>query len=181
MSIFLPATAFSAGIATHLLWYKRYEFHVYPLRNLQAFLLAVTTIVVARIQYYDTPIKGAATSTLSLAGIFLAGIFSSVLTYRLFFNPLNKIPGPFFARISKFDSVFRNTNFDGHFQLLKLHQKYGRFVRIGPNDLSVTDPVSLNLGCRLVSLASGGRPSPRRDPAPYICRQPSLTVQSITC
>jgi cytochrome P450 len=140
MSALLPAAAFSAGIATHLLWYKQYEFHVYPLRNIQAFLLAVTTVVVARIQYQETPIKTAVSSTLSLTGVFIAGIFSSVLVYRLVFNPLNKIPGPFFARISKFDSVFRNTNFDGHIQLLKLHQKYGRFVRIGPNDLSVADP-----------------------------------------
>jgi hypothetical protein len=130
MSALLPAAAFSAGIATHLLWYKQYEFHVYPLRNVQAFLLAVTTVVVARIQYEETPIRTAVTSTLSLAGILLAGIFSSVLVYRLVFNPLNKFPGPFFARISKFDSVFRNTNFDGHIQLLKLHQKYGRFVRL---------------------------------------------------
>ena len=140
MTVVLPAVAFTAGIATHLFWYKQHEFHVHPLRNLQALILAVVTIVIARIQYYDTPIRLATTSTLSLAGFLLAGIFSSLLVYRIFFNPLNKIPGPFFSRISKFDTVFRNAKFDGHHQLLRLHQKYGRFVRIGPNDLSVTDP-----------------------------------------
>ena len=140
MSVILSAAAFGAGIATHLFYYKQYEFHVNPLRNLQAFLLAVTTIAIARIQYYDTPIRLATTSTLSLAGFLLAGLFTSLLVYRLFFNPLNKIPGPFGARISKFDTVFRNAKLDGHHQLLRLHQKYGRFVRIGPNDLSVTDP-----------------------------------------
>lgn len=140
MSTLLPAAAFASGIATHLLYYKQYEFHLYPLRNVEAFLLAVITVITAQIQFYDAPLKFAVTFTLSLASVILGGIFISVLTYRLFFNPLNKIPGPFFARISKFDSLFRNTKFDGHRQLLKLHEKYGRFVRIGPNDLSVTDP-----------------------------------------
>jgi hypothetical protein len=140
MSILPFAAAFMAGITTHLLYYKRYEFHEQPWRNVQASLLAATTITIARIQYYETPIRTAITSTLSLGGVFLAGIYTSLLFYRIFLNPLNKIPGPFFARISKFDSVFRNTKFDGHHQLLRLHKKYGRFVRIGPNDLSVADP-----------------------------------------
>ena len=140
MLVVLPAAAFTAGLATHLLYYKQYEFHVNPLRNLQTFFLAVTATVIARNQYFETPIRVATTSTLSLAGLFLAGIYTSLLVYRIFFNPLNKIPGPFFARISKFDAVFRNAKLDGHHQLLRLHQKYGRFVRIGPNDLSVADP-----------------------------------------
>lgn len=151
MSTLLPAAALSAGIATHLLWYKQYEFHTYPLRNVQALLMAVTTIVVARTQYHETSIRTATTSTLSLMVVFLAGIFSSLLIYRLFFNPLNAVPGPFFARISKFDSVIRNVKRDGHHQLLQLHQKYGRFVRIGPNDLSITDPVSANVLDGLIS------------------------------
>ncbi|KAF2177276.1 cytochrome P450, partial [Zopfia rhizophila CBS 207.26] len=33
----------------------------------------------------------------------------------------------------------------GHHVLYKLHQKYGRYVRIGPNDLSVVDPDSMNV------------------------------------
>lgn len=140
MSSLISAAAYTAGIATHLLYYKQYEFHVYPLRNVQAFLLAATTITIARIQYYETPLRIAAASTLSLTGTFLAGIFTSLLVYRIFFNPLNAIPGPFFARISKFDTVFRNVKLDGHHQLLRLHQKYGNIVRIGPNDLSVADP-----------------------------------------
>jgi hypothetical protein len=140
MSVLLSGITFGAGVATHLLYYKQYEFHAHPWRNVQGFLLAVITITIARIQYHDTPIWTAATSTFSFGGIFLAGIYTSLLIYRLFFNPLNKIPGPFFARISKFDTVFRNVKFDGHLQILRLHQKYGRFVRIGPNDLSVADP-----------------------------------------
>ena len=140
MSVFLSAAAFTAGVATHLLYYKQYEFHFTPWRNVQAFLLATITVIIARIQYYETPIRLATTSTITLAAIFLAGIYSSLLTYRIFFNPLNKIPGPFFARISKFDSTIRNKKLDGHHQLLRMHQKYGRFVRIGPNDLSVADP-----------------------------------------
>ena len=67
-------------------------------------------------------------------------MYSSVLVYRLLFNPLNAFPGPFFAKLTKFDHVFRVTKMDNHHKLYDLHKKYGKFVRIGPNDLSVTDP-----------------------------------------
>jgi hypothetical protein len=132
--------ALAAGIASHLFYFKPYEHHLYPLRYVQAFLFAIATISFGRSQVYETTIAAQVAPTLSLAAIWLAGVFSSLAIYRLFFNPLNKIPGPYFARLSKFNTVFRNSKLDGHHQLQQLHQKYGKFVRIGPNDISVTDP-----------------------------------------
>lgn len=140
MSDTILGAAFVAGIACHMFYYKQYEFHLHPLRNLQAFLVLLSFIILAKIQYNDSPVREAIKSSLLLASIFLVGLYSSLLIYRLLFNPLNKIRGPFLARVSKFDHVFRNRHLDGHHQLLKLHRKYGQFVRIGPNDLSVTDP-----------------------------------------
>ena len=69
----------------------------------------------------------------------MAGIFSNLLIYRLFLNPLNKFPGPYAARITKLNHSVINRKFDAHVQFLKAHKEHGKFLRIGPNDLSVTD------------------------------------------
>ena len=69
----------------------------------------------------------------------MAGVYANLLFFRIFLNPLNSFPGPFGARISKLDHSVRNRKFDAHLQFLESHRKYGDFLRIGPNDLSVVD------------------------------------------
>ncbi|KND86895.1 Tryprostatin B 6-hydroxylase [Tolypocladium ophioglossoides CBS 100239] len=87
----------------------------------------------------------AASATATLTLLFLFGLSSSVVIYRLFFNPLNRFPGPLAARLSKLYYVHLSSNLLGHQELHKLHQKYGRYVRIGPNDLSVVDPDGMKI------------------------------------
>jgi cytochrome P450 len=57
---------------------------------------------------------------------------------------LRHIPGPFLA---KFTDLWRwhsmnNTHFYGP-TLMKLHERYGRLVRVGPNFVSVSDPAAI--------------------------------------
>lgn len=66
-----------------------------------------------------------------------------VVTYRLFFHPLSRIPGPFVAR---FTGLWRQKKYlDGkwHEEILRIHEKYGRVVRIAPNELSVVDEYAM--------------------------------------
>ena len=138
---YLPVLIASAGVATHLFYFKIGERHLYPFRYVQAFLLACAITAVAKSHYGQISTRDAVAFTARYAGLFLAGLYTSLITYRLFFNPLNKIPGPYWARLSKFDLVFRvAAKMDCHHSLHALHQKYGQFVRIGPNDISVTPP-----------------------------------------
>lgn len=61
------------------------------------------------------------------------------LTYRAFLHPLAHIPGPFFA---KFTGFWRNYHYfrgTWHDDVLNIHRKYGKIVRIAPNELSVID------------------------------------------
>ena len=139
-SLLNQAIALSSGVGAHLLFFKHGERHLWPFRYVQALILAIITVTVTQTQYADVPLAQSFRATLQYALLFLVGCYSSVITYRLFFNPLNNIPGPYFARLTQFNHVFRNAKFDQHHQLLKLHQKYGRFVRIGPNDVSCTHP-----------------------------------------
>jgi cytochrome P450 len=62
-----------------------------------------------------------------------------VIVYRLFLHPLSKFPGPLPAKIS---GLWRSKKYlDGnwHADVVELHEKYGRIVRIAPNELSIVD------------------------------------------
>lgn len=138
---YTPIIVALAGVASHLFFFKLGERDVYPLRYVKALLLACAISTIAKTSYGNLPLTKALAFTTRYAGIYLAGLYASLITYRLFFNPLNKIPGPYWARLSKFNFTFRvAAKLDSCHVLLDLHQRYGKFVRIGPYDISVTHP-----------------------------------------
>lgn len=59
-----------------------------------------------------------------------AGIWLSLLFYRLFLHPLACVPGPVVARLTSWWEVYENVWKGGHlpFELRKLHQVYGSFA-----------------------------------------------------
>lgn len=132
-------SAFALGSVLFWAVFHRGEHFLFPQRYLQMLLLTILAGTVFIANTASIQFKEAFLASVRLAGIFLCGIYSNCIFYRLFLNPLNSFPGPYLARLTKFDHVFRNINFDAHHQLLKQHEKYGDFVRVGPNDLSVTD------------------------------------------
>ncbi|OAP56057.1 hypothetical protein AYL99_09236 [Fonsecaea erecta] len=66
-----------------------------------------------------------------------------LVIYRLYFHPLAKYPGPFWARISNWYSVYHAAIGDRHLQTYWAHQKYGKFVRIAPNLVTINDPAAI--------------------------------------
>ncbi|KAF9001083.1 high nitrogen upregulated cytochrome P450 monooxygenase 2 [Cyathus striatus] len=72
--------------------------------------------------------------------ISYATLVVSILAYRLSpFHPLSKYPGPTLAKFTKFWGVYQNHTGKLHVTVLNLHRRYGSVVRIGPNELSITD------------------------------------------
>ena len=59
--------------------------------------------------------------------------------YNVYFSPLRRFPGPLLWRLT--EVPYHSSQIRGkiHRDVLKLHQKYGSVVRIGPNDLSYGD------------------------------------------
>ena len=138
--VFLTPVFFFGGIVSHLFFFKSGERHLHPERYIHTFFLAVALSVLSYMHLRPSPLASAIIYTAKLAGWYLGGLYSSLASFRLCFNPLNKFPGPFWARLSSLDHVFRvGRRKDSHYQLLKLHQEYGQIVRIGPNDLSITN------------------------------------------
>lgn len=71
-------------------------------------------------------------------GLFgAAGLFYTVglVIYRVFFHPLAKYPGPLIAKITDAYQLYHAYKGDRHLEFWRLHQKYGKVVRFGPNSL----------------------------------------------
>jgi hypothetical protein len=67
----------------------------------------------------------------------------AVVIYRLYFHPLAKIPGPFFARCS---SLWQNWCYwrgTWYVDILEVHEKYGPVVRINSAEVSFVDAEAL--------------------------------------
>jgi tryprostatin B 6-hydroxylase len=127
-----------AGIASHLLYFHRGEHHMNGMLYLWSLVsVAATAIGVVHKQYgYDFMV--AVRMVAPVVGYYLAGLYSSILIYRGALNPLNKFPGPFMARFSSFWwSVHNGTDSHAFLKNQELHKKYGPFVRITPNTLSI--------------------------------------------
>ncbi|KAB8075103.1 cytochrome P450 [Aspergillus leporis] len=60
----------------------------------------------------------------------------SNFVYNAYFHPLAEFPGPFVARGSLLWRVLHTSRGRVHMSISKLHKKYGRIVRISPNELS---------------------------------------------
>ncbi|RMJ10958.1 hypothetical protein CDV36_009408 [Fusarium kuroshium] len=67
----------------------------------------------------------------------------SVVIYRLYFHPLAKYPGPFWARISAFPAYYHTQKKDRHIWFWQLQKQYGPSFRITPNSVLVNTPTGL--------------------------------------
>ncbi|KJZ78234.1 hypothetical protein HIM_02272 [Hirsutella minnesotensis 3608] len=78
---------------------------------------------------------------LLLASISL--LLAGYITYQITLHPLARYPGPFFAKFTSAWSVYHAFKGDTHSTLYELHRKHGRFVRYGPNHMSVLSATAL--------------------------------------
>lgn len=80
------------------------------------------------------PLEGAIATLLGLVCIFL-GWRAASLTWSL-----RHIPGPFWARFTNLQRVYWVQTANSHNIHTELHRRYGDFVRMGPNMVSISDP-----------------------------------------
>ena len=127
------------GVATHIGFFYRGEHHMYGIRYLQIF---IGIFVFAFLGFMATGelLVQALLTTISLAEYYLAGLYGSMLIFRTLFSPLKHFPGPWWAKTSSLGFSVQLRKGDSHEKLLKLHQKFGDFVRVGSSDLSIIHP-----------------------------------------
>ncbi|KAI0196450.1 putative benzoate 4-monooxygenase cytochrome P450 [Astrocystis sublimbata] len=65
----------------------------------------------------------------------------ALVTYRLFFHPLAKFPGPKIVAASTWYETYVDLfKHDFPERLVRMHQKYGSIVRVSPNEIHISDP-----------------------------------------
>ncbi|KAI0023368.1 cytochrome P450 [Xylariomycetidae sp. FL0641] len=74
-----------------------------------------------------------------LVALFLA-FFVHGAIHRLYFSPLASLPGPVCASLTRLWHLFHIMKGDNNLATIALHQKHGHFVRIAPNEVSVSHP-----------------------------------------
>lgn len=131
------------GIISHVGYLSRGEHH----NNGAFYLISFLALYVCVMSCLNGVLGYVAGDAWKLAtlycAVYLAGLYSSLLTYRLALNPLNKIaPRPWGARISDLWPVWalltRHKGRRETFKLLQdMHDRYGDIVRLGPNMVSV--------------------------------------------
>lgn len=62
---------------------------------------------------------------LVLSGTLLLGYIISTVIYRVYFHPLAKYPGPFWAKVSGFPSYWHALKQDRHLWLYRIQEQYG--------------------------------------------------------
>lgn len=67
----------------------------------------------------------------------------SVIVYRLTLHPLAKYPGPPLAAITDIYLTYYAYRGSRHLAFSRAHEKYGKYVRIGPNTLSINTTTAL--------------------------------------
>jgi tryprostatin B 6-hydroxylase len=113
---------------------------MYAVLYINTFLLSCGGGFLALNRIYGLGVADAIGLTSAVAASFLAGLYGALLVWRAFFNPLNKFPGPWPARLGNLWFSVHVRKSDAYYKLQAMHKKWGHIVRIGSNDLSITDP-----------------------------------------
>lgn len=83
--------------------------------------------------------------TFVLLGAVAAGVLytTTVVIYRLYYHPLAQYPGPLLAKVTDIHQLYHAWKGDRHLQFWRMHEKYGRVVRFGPNSLTFNTNTAL--------------------------------------
>lgn len=72
---------------------------------------------------------------LSVCLVFYVAVY---IIYQRYFHPLAKFPGPFLASLTDLWQASEFLHLKQPYNLTALHEKYGQFVRYGPDKISTT-------------------------------------------
>ena len=126
----------STGVLSHIFYFSRGEHHKQALPYLQLTAASIPILALALVRLLHLSYGQALLYAAGIVGSFLGGVWTSMIIYRAFFHRLNRFPGPWSLKLSKFSSFISLRRMDGFRKTYKWHQKYGNFVRTGkPNSI----------------------------------------------
>ena len=133
----LPVTL---GILSHHCIFKHGEWHMKTISILKYHIIATVLAVLVDLAYGSGNIMDSLwIGTLNML-IYISALFTSMIIYRRFFHRLREFPGPWMAGITKLQHVYQCANSQNHLLLDTMYQKYGQFVRTGPEEITIFHP-----------------------------------------
>lgn len=129
-----------AGVTSHLAFFRIGEHHLYSSRYVLTAITAFAISSIVQFYLFQLSSRDAVLRSLVIATSYFGGLYSSLLIYRILFHPLRKFSGPLGCKVSSAWFATYVSRQDAFRQFLKLHNKYGPYVRIGSNDLSIAHP-----------------------------------------
>lgn len=144
-NIDLPVLSLGAaalGVVSHHAWFIHGLHDFYGRYYVTLWSLFQATVFFALTRVLGVTVANAIFIQSAVSASYLVGLFTSITIYRVFFHKLRRFPGPFSWKLTKLAQVAANVDAKGYLHLDDLHKKYGKIIRIGPNELSITDPAA---------------------------------------
>lgn len=133
--------AIASALLSHILIFRRYNLDS---NSHQLLILANIVVLLKPVALYIRGWSWWDACCISVVAdlSYSIALFTSIGTYRGFFHPLQKFPGPFGARLSVFWKVnhFARSGFKAFRVIDGLHSQYGNVVRVAPRQLSINEP-----------------------------------------
>ena len=74
----------------------------------------------------------------TFVALLIVGSLGTYIVYQRLLHPLAEFPGPFLASLTDLWQVNQFLGLKQPYHLTELHEKYGQFVRYGPDKISIT-------------------------------------------
>ncbi|RAK96825.1 cytochrome P450 [Aspergillus ibericus CBS 121593] len=97
------------------------------------------------VQFLLALLRGTQPSLQVSLPLLLLGILALVALKRRYATAIRDIPGPWLASVSSLWQVYQLIKGHTEQEIVKLHRKYGSFVRIADNEVSVAHPDAVRL------------------------------------
>ena len=136
LSAYAYAVAAILGVLSHIVYFRRGEHHKETLPYLQLFAASIPLSALALAHFLHFTYAQALLRALCIVASFLAGVWTSMIIYRAFFHRLNKFPGPWPLKLTKFCQFVSTWKLDAFRRSHRQHQKFGKFVRTGRSTVS---------------------------------------------
>ncbi|KAL7966625.1 cytochrome P450 [Trichoderma sp. SZMC 28014] len=140
------AVSLLVGVFSHHLVFRPFEIDGYAWQLFFTYLVAFFILIAGNVYLAGYSLVLSLARALFVATTYNAGVVISIFIYRAFFHPLNRFPGPFWAKLSRFYAMNAAAKrVQAYKDIQNLHNKYGDIVRVGPRELSVNRPSAINV------------------------------------
>ncbi|KAL4861326.1 cytochrome P450 [Aspergillus spectabilis] len=142
----LLALATISGVTTHLALYRHGEWDVRAPKIAAIYILLLLAAMTTDLMQEPSETQATKPQFAALKAVLchITGVYGSIIVYRALFHRLSRFPGPFLAGLSNiYVTALSARKLHLYEEVEKLHKRYSDYVRLGPTELSITNPKAI--------------------------------------